>query len=190
MKIRCLSCAIKNIFDCLGKEGKVHSNYLPCKEKTINVVYSNKKIVIAIKHLCLGFIAQSAIELSLCVSNYDVNFCSTIHKDIFVLVINHRLIPDHKFISNYNKKQFVKKKEIPIMKTNNFTITLTPVEHIISSNFLNTFDICTLHKQSKALIKARPIVRRKSQSTKNEDSVKGKSFEEVYQRLLEMQNGK
>ena len=190
MKIRCLSCAIKNIFDCLGKEVKVYSNYLPCKEKTINVVYSNKKIVIAIKHLCLGFIAQSAIELSLCVSNYDVNFCSTIHKDIFVLVINHRLIPDHKFISNYNKKQFVKKKEIPIMKTNNFTITLTPVEHIISSNFLNTFDICTLHKQSKALIKARPIVRRKSQSTKNEDSVKGKSFEEVYQRLLETENAK
>ena len=46
MKIRCLSCAIKNIFDCLGKEVKVYSNYLPCKEKTINVVYSNKKIVI------------------------------------------------------------------------------------------------------------------------------------------------
>ena len=111
MNIRCFSCAIENIFDCLGKEVKVYSNYLPCKEKTINVVYSKKKIVIAIKHLCLGFIAQSSIKLSLCLSNYDVNFCSTVHKDIFILIINHRLIPDHKFISNYNKNILDKKKK-------------------------------------------------------------------------------
>ena len=80
--------------------------------------------------------------------------------------------------------------EIPIMKARYFTITVTPVDDIISSDFLHTFDIRTLHNQSKALIASHPIAKRKPQTVKIEDSVKGKSFEEVYQRLLEIQNGK
>ena len=80
--------------------------------------------------------------------------------------------------------------EIPIMKASDFTITVTPVDDIISSDFLRTFDIHALHNQSKALIVSRPITKRKPQTVKIEDSVKGKSFEEVYQRLLEIQKGK
>ena len=81
--------------------------------------------------------------------------------------------------------------EIPLMKLNNFIITVTPAENInMSSNsYYGSFDIHELY--TKGIIKQEERkIYPKPKRIEIEDCIKGKSFEEVYQRLIEKKRGK
>lgn len=82
--------------------------------------------------------------------------------------------------------------EIPLIQVNNYTITLTPVEHrcITTSSLYSSFDIHELYNKGIKEVKENHLHQMKSpnsQKVNRDESVKGKSFEEVYQRLIEKQ---
>ena len=81
--------------------------------------------------------------------------------------------------------------EIPLMKVDNYIITVTPVENktIPTSSFCGSFDINELYNQGVIKQEERKIYP-KPKKIDIEDCIKGKSFEEVYQRLLEKKRGK
>ena len=177
----------------------IYSNFLPCIEK-INQVYNFKiTISLTIKNLsdeCNKFLPHKKRVFTYYVSNYDIAFCSTSSRERFIFILNQRLIPDHKYLTNFELKNnrsnnILKNIEIPIIQAQNFIITVSPAMKLPPlPNNNSIYDIHCFHNKSteptnnykknifcKNKISKTPINR--------SESIKGKTFEEIYQKLVE-----
>lgn len=177
----------------------IYSNFLPCIEK-INQVYNFKiTISLTIKHLSDAsnkFPPHKKRVFTYYVSNFDIAFCSTSSKEIFIFILNQRLVPDHKYLTNFELKKktnhnTLKNIEFPIIQAQNYTITVSPAIKLPPHPNPNSlYDIHFLHNKSSATPNNyKKNIFSKKKINKNPinraESIKGKSFEEIYQKLVE-----
>ena len=102
----------------------------------------------------------------------------------YLLIISQVLFYEYKFITNNFKKE---KKELPIIQSDEITITVTPIENRIATPVI--YDISILNRMGKS-IPNNPQQMIKNKRIKEEESIKGKSINEIYFGYLNSNNKK
>ena len=160
----------------------IYSNFLPYRSILIQ---KSETHCIEVKSLPLSTqIEINRILLIRYKSNFVIIFALTTKQMKYLLIISQVLFYEYKFITNNFKKE---KKELPIIQSDEITITVTPIENRIATPVI--YDISILNRMGKS-IPNNPQQMIKNKRIREEESIKGKSINEIYFGYLNSNNKK
>ena len=191
------------------------SNFLPTISQHFIYTTSNIKFSLSIQQLTPSYIITStSIIFNYYLSNYDIILLNTTSTNIYIFILNQRLIHDHIYITSHNNNtSALQHNSFLKSTTNECTITITPsvTQADYSKNIMNNiFDIHCLYQRGVKLNRDNNISNgvvsyssqnlntygmefycKKSKSLKNEeDSIKGKNIDEIYEEYVKRRQNK
>ena len=192
------------------------SNTLPTIPEHFLFTTSNIKFSLSIKQLTPSFIITStSIIFNYFLSNYDIVLLNTSSTNIYIFLINQRLIHDHIYLSLNNNANTLQRNSFSKATANECSITITPsIQTECSKSVMNDmFDIHCLYQKGVKLNKDKHISNgmikdvsyssqnvsnygmefycKKSKSLKNEeDNIKGKNIDEIYEEYVKRRQNK
>lgn len=150
----------------------IYSNILPYKSTLLHKCVSTCTLVTSLP--LVNDIKINQIFLTHYKSNFVVLFASTMKRTNYLFIISLNLVYEYKYITNTIRN---KKEEIPIIKSNELTITVTPIEEKVYSPII--YDINILNRIGKVEINnKKKMINNKR--IREEENIKGKSIDEIY----------
>lgn len=191
----------------------IFSNCLPSISAYPLLTISNTKFFLSIKHLNISSNFNSLNHIFVhFLSNYEIYLIKTTTHNIYLFLIHLRFIKEHIYFSIYNNTN-----DHSLLKANNncFSITISPsIQNELPNEMNQTFDLNSLYQKGMRLNKDKRMntiisnrelenksqnantlkfsfYSKKSKSLMNEeDCIKGKSIDEVYEEYLKRRYNK